>query len=179
MYFEKMGPTNTDKVIEIATDAARERGIGHIVLASNTGDTALRFVGCGLEVVCVSHAYGYREKGQNEMPDDVRARLTEAGVRVLSATHVLSGVERGISTFYKGLYPAEIMAYTLRMFGQGVKVCVEIAIMALDAGLIPYGKRIVAVGGSERGADTAVVMTPAHAAEVFRSRIHRILCKPE
>ena len=70
------------------------------------------------------------------------------------------------------------MAFTLRMLSQGVKVCVEIAIMALDADLIPLGDRIIAIGGTGNGADTATILTPSHAASVFETKIHEILCKP-
>lgn len=178
MYFEKAGPDNVHNTVQLALHAARERCIGHIVLASSTGETAMLLANCGLNVVCVAHAYGSMEKWHNEMSGEVRSKLQEAGVGVYFGSHVLSGVERGISNQCKGMYPAEIMAHTLRMFGQGVKVCVEIAIMALDAGLLPYGERVVAIGGTGRGADTAVIMTPAHANEVFQNRIHEIICKP-
>lgn len=178
MYFSERGKGNTDRTIELAVKTAKERGIGHIVVASNTGDTAEKLLDCGIDVVCVTHAYGYREKGENEMPQEVRARLIEGGMRVYTSSHVLSGVERGISNQAKGMYPAEIMSYTLRMFGQGVKVCVEISTMALDAGLIPYGEKIVAIGGTQRGADTAAILTPAHANEIFRTYIGEIVCKP-
>jgi hypothetical protein len=70
------------------------------------------------------------------------------------------------------------MAQTLRMLGQGFKVCVEISGMALDAGLIPYGEEIVAIGGSAKGADTAVVITPAHSNRFFDTKINEIICKP-
>ena len=76
------------------------------------------------------------------------------------------------------MYPAEIMSGTLRMFGQGIKVCVEISIMALDAGAIPHGENVIAVTGTGRGADTAAILTPAHAAKVFKTKIHEIICKP-
>ena len=178
VYFPKRGPENTSKTIELALAAARERNIGHIVVASNSGETAQLLLPSDKTVVCVTHAYGYREKGKNEMPDEMRERLQKAGIRVVTASHVLSGVERGISNHSKGMYPAEIISYALQMFGQGVKVCVEIATMALDAGQIPYGEKIVAIGGTERGADTAVVMTPAHANEIFRTYIHEMICKP-
>ena len=178
VYFSKRGPENTSKTVELARAAARERGIGHIVVASNSGETAQLLLNSDEAVVCVTHAYGYREKGKNEMPDGMRERLQKAGIRVVTASHVLSGVERGISNHSKGMYPAEIISYSLRMFGQGVKVCVEIATMALDAGQIPYGEKIVAIGGTELGADTAVVMTPAHANEIFRTYIHEVICKP-
>ncbi len=112
------------------------------------------------------------------MPQEKRAYLTEKGMRVLTASHVLSGVERGISSQASGMYPAEIMSHTLRMFGQGVKVCVEIATMALDAGFIRYGEKIIAIGGTQQGADTAVILTPAHANEIFRTYINEIICKP-
>lgn len=178
MYFQNRGIENTARTIELAAAAARERGIGHIVVASNTGETARLLLNAGLTVVCVTHAYGFRERGKNEMSDEARGQLQRAGVRVVTASHVFSGVERGISSEGRGMYPAEIIAGALRMLGQGVKVCAEIATMALDAGQIPCGEKIVAIGGTVRGADTAVVMTPAHAAEILKTGIHEIICKP-
>jgi hypothetical protein len=71
-----------------------------------------------------------------------------------------------------------MMAQTLRMLGQGLKVCVEIATMALDAGLIPYGEEVVAVAGSSTGADTAVVIVPAHSNRFFDTKVKEIICKP-
>lgn len=64
------------------------------------------------------------------------------------------------------------------MLGQGVKVCVEIAGMAADAGLVPYGEEIIAVAGSGTGADTALVITPAHSNNFFDTSVKEIICKP-
>jgi hypothetical protein len=64
------------------------------------------------------------------------------------------------------------------MFGQGVKVCVEISVMAMDAGMIPYGERVIAVAGTGRGADTAIIIKPAHAKDILNTRIQEIICKP-
>ncbi|MCL1828438.1 MAG: hypothetical protein FWG32_02965 [Oscillospiraceae bacterium] len=179
MYFEKAGKDNTDQTIEIALKAAKTRGIRHIVVASHTGATALKLIGQdGLNVVCVSGANGAREKGKNDMPPDTRQDLISRGIKVVTASHVLSGVERGISTKAGGMYPAEIMAFTLRMFGQGIKVCVEISVMALDADTIPLGEPVIAIGGTWTGADSAAVLTPSHASSVFETKIHEILCKP-
>ena len=41
-----------------------------------------------------------------------------------------------------------------------------------------YGTRIVAVGGTGSGADTAAVIMPAHASNVFDLKVEEILCKP-
>ena len=113
------------------------------------------------------------------MHDSKRDALIKKGFKVLTTTHVLSGAERGFSSRFSGAYPVEVMANTLRVFGEGVKVGVEVSTMALDSGLIPYGERIVAIGGSVRGADTAIVITPAHAAEILDTKIHEIICKPK
>jgi len=179
MYFSESGKENTQKTIELALQTAKERGIRNIVIASNTGFSAMFLAESGLNVVCVTHTNGFAEKGKNELPIETRAALTEKGIKVLTASHVLSGAERALSTKFGGIYPIEIMAHTLRMLGQGVKVCVEIATMSLDAGLIPYGEKIIAIGGTVSGADTAVIITPSHAQYILETKIHEIICKPE
>lgn len=179
MYFAEKGVKNTEKCVELALKAAMERNIRHIVVASGSGETAERFkYANGVHVVCVTNAYGSKEPGKATITDAAREELKSAGIQVLAATHVLSGAERGISRKHGGMGPVELMADTLRMFGQGTKVCVEVAVMALDAGLIPYGEEVVAVAGSGRGADTAAILTPAHANAVLDTKINEILCKP-
>jgi hypothetical protein len=178
MYWKKPGLSNTAATVELALAKAGEAGIGDIVVASCSGATAGLLAGKAPNVVCVTHAQGYAAAGENEMPAAVRAELTARGVKVLTTTHVLSGAERGMSRKFGGAYPVEIMAHTLRMFGQGVKVCVEVAVMALDAGLIPHGREVIAVAGTGKGADTAVVIRPAHAANIFDTYVAEIICKP-
>jgi hypothetical protein len=178
MYWKSSGENHTVATVELAVQTATARGISHIVVASNRGQTALLLAGKVPHLVCVTHANGYTAPGQNELPEETRTALVARGVQVLTTTHVLSGVERGISKKFGGAYPAEIIANALRMFGQGVKVCVEISVMALDAGLIPYGVEIIAIGGSGGGADTALILQPAHAANIFDTTITEIICKP-
>ena len=97
---------------------------------------------------------------------------------LVTAGHALSGVERSLSGKYDGVYPVELMAKTLKLFSEGVKVCVEVGAMALDAGAIRVPKPVVILGGRGRGCDTACVMTPGYSADIFATRIHEILCKP-
>ncbi|MDO4840747.1 MAG: pyruvate kinase alpha/beta domain-containing protein [Desulfovibrionaceae bacterium] len=179
-YFVKKGPDNTGETIRLAKKAAMERNIRHIVVASNHGDTASLFLDIAdkTHIVCVTHAAGYAGHYPCEMASETRAHLTSAGMDVLTTTHVLSGAERGLSSAYQGIGPVEVMAKTLYMFGQGLKVCVEVAVMALDAGLIPHGEDIIAVGGTGRGADTAVILTPEHASAILKTKIRGFICKP-
>jgi hypothetical protein len=184
MYFYSPGTENTADTIRIAVQAAKEQQISHIVAASNTGETVLALVeearkqSYDGKFVCVTHVYGFKEGGKNELPDENREKLEKQGVRICTAAHALSGAERGLSRKFQGVYPVEIIAHTLRMMGQGMKVCVEVAVMSLDAGHIPWGKPVIALGGTGRGADTAAVLTPGYSSSVLDTRIHEILCKP-
>jgi len=178
MYFNERGKANTAQTIDIALQAAAERGIDNIVVASNTGETALLLESFSGNIVCVTHVDGFREPGKNELTQQMRDRLEVRGMKVLTAAHALSGAERALSTKFGGVYPVEIIAHTLRMMGQGTKVCVEIGAMALDAGLIPYDQPVIAVCGSGRGADTALILTPAYTSNILSTRIHEVLCKP-
>ncbi|MEA1899411.1 MAG: hypothetical protein U9N47_01390, partial [Thermodesulfobacteriota bacterium] len=109
--------------------------------------------------------------------DDIKNDLKEKGVTVISATHALSGVERSITKKYTGIYPVLLIADTLRLFGQGTKVAVEVSIMAADAGALT-GNDIISIGGTARGADAALVIKPANQSDLFDLRIREIICKP-
>ncbi|MBP5279138.1 MAG: hypothetical protein J6Z03_01525 [Erysipelotrichaceae bacterium] len=164
-----------DKAVELDSD---------IVLATTSGNTALRFAqfiegkDFNNKVVVVSHAYGTREKGVNAMSEEIRKQLTDKGFVIVTAAHALSGVERGLSNTFKGVYPAEIVAHTLRMLSAGVKVCVEISLMACDAGAITYRKPVVCIGGTGKNADTVCVITPTYSANLLETKVNDILCKP-
>ncbi|WP_125152362.1 pyruvate kinase alpha/beta domain-containing protein [Clostridium rectalis] len=178
MYFKNQGVENTENTIKLAVDTAKKRGIKYIVVASHEGDTAKLLKNCGLNIVVITHAFGHKILGENEMREDVKKELQSFGFKVYTSSHVLSGAERAISIKFGGVSPVEIVAYTLRMFGQGTKVAVEISTMALDAGLVPFDEDIIAIGGSGKGADTAVIIRPANAMDIFNTRIKEIICKP-
>ena len=54
----------------------------------------------------------------------------------------------------------------------------ENGLMALDCGSIEYGRPVVCVAGTGRGADTVCILTPGYTASLFDTRVHEILCKP-
>lgn len=177
-YFTQKGPANTDQTLALAVTRARELGIRHIVVASCSGSTAAKLADSGLQVVCVTHQVGFKKPGEDELEPAMRQQLSAQGVQILTTTHLLAGVDRALRFKFQGVYPAEIIAATLRIFGQGMKVCLEITGMAMDAGLIPSGQEVIAVGGSGSGADTAIVLTPAHGANFFDNNVREILCMP-
>lgn len=178
LYFEKPGAENTEKVVAEAIKAAKEHGIKKIIVASHTGETAKLLKGCGLQVTVVTHQAGYKERGVLELSEETKAELIAAGMQVLTTTHFFAGADRALNYKFDGIYPAELMAHTLRILGQGFKVCVEIAVMAMDAGLIGPEEDVVTIGGKAKGADTAVILTPAHSQHFFDTDIKEIICMP-
>ncbi|GAI93587.1 unnamed protein product, partial [marine sediment metagenome] len=70
------------------------------------------------------------------------------------------------------------LANVLRVFGQGMKVCVEITMMACDGGCIKMGDKVIVIAGTGSGADFAVVATAAPSNMVTSLRINEIICKP-
>lgn len=183
MFFEGRGPQHTAEVARIAVRRARQLGTGNIVVASNTGYTARVFLSemgerRDLTLNVVTHHVGFHGPGEDEMPAGVREELAAAGCRVLTTTHLFANIERAITQKFGGLYPGGIVSATLRTFGQGTKVCLEIASMAVDAGMIPPGQEVVVAGGSGQGADTALVLVPAHAKTFFETQVLEVLCKP-
>jgi len=180
-WFPKPGPGRTASTAELAAGRAGELGINHFVVASNTGSTALklaRTVPKDACVVAVTHHVGFRGPGEHELTRSARTRLDKAGIKVLTTTHLFAGVERAARMRFGGLGPAETIAWTYRTFGEGTKVAVEVSIMALDAGLVPHGEDIIAVGGTGKGADTALVVRPAHSRQFFDTVVREIICKP-
>lgn len=182
MYWREPGEKNTERTLELVSERLSSSDLSHVVIASNSGETVERFLesvnDISLTTVCVTHHVGFKQPGLDEIEEEKRQELKDRGVEVLTTTHALAGVARSIKNDYGGLYPAEIMAETLRMFGQGVKVCVEISVMALDAGLIPQGEEIIAVGGTGRGADSACIVRPGHSNRVFSTEVREVLCRP-
>jgi hypothetical protein len=178
MHWQEPGKHNTEETVQMAVQAAADAGIQHIVVASNSGQTAALLKGCGLNVTCVTHQIGFREAGQDEMTEDMRRDLIQSGFRVLTTSHLFANIERAATNRFGGLYVGGITSHTLRMLGQGVKVCTEISVMALDAGMIPYGEDVVAVAGTNGGADTSLIIRPAHSQDFFSTEIREIVCKP-
>jgi len=180
LYFQAAGKQNTEPVLELVKGYAQSEGIRDIVVASTTGETGVKASSFfkGFNVVVVSHHVGFWEPGEWELKEENRRKILENGAKILTATHALSGVERAVRKRFQTIMPLELIAYTLRLFGEGTKVCVEITVMAADAGLIPVDKDVVAIGGTGRGADTALVIRPASASRFFDLEIREIIAKP-
>ncbi|MEE8472676.1 MAG: pyruvate kinase alpha/beta domain-containing protein [Dehalococcoidia bacterium] len=180
VYFPKGGPENTDEALGIARKRAEELGIKTIVLATTGGDTAAqavsRFPGC--KVVVVTHAAGFHTPNAQELTVENRAVIEKGGGVILTAMHAFAGVGRAVRRKFATYQLEEIMANTLKIFGAGMKVVVEVSLMAADAGLVRTDEEVIAIAGKGRGADTVVVLQPANSQDFFDLKVKEILCMP-
>ena len=205
-YFESGGEKNTDKILEVAKARALKRDVKHVVIASTRGDTGIKaaevFKDTGIEVVVVTHQTGHMGAGVQQLKDENRKKLRELGIRIVTGTDAFTGgVGLGITRrqTLEGTRPSPetrsmigmmrrmiptippvvtIVASVFRLFCAGLKVAVEVTLMAADAGAIPVGKDVVAIAGSSRGADTAILIKAANTTNFLDLDIHEIIAKP-
>lgn len=184
-HFGRPGKQNTDGVLDAVERRIRAGGVSHVVVASNTGATGLKAIerlsGKGIGIVVVTSHAGFRKEGGLDLSPEREAEIVSKGAKVVRASHVLSGVERSFSRKLGGSSRVEAVSEALRsLFGQGMKVCVEITVMAADSGAIPCGDgvEVVSVGGTGRGADTACILRPAHANSFFDMEVREIIAMP-
>jgi len=180
IYFDRPGSENTEEVLRIAGKRAEELGIKTVLVASTRGDTAVRAVKAfpGLRVICVTHSTGLREPDTQEFTDENRKIVEGQGGIVYTATHTFAGVSRAVRDKTSTTALGDLIAHILRIFGEGMKVVCEIAMMAADGGLVRTDEEVIVIAGTGKGADTAVVLTPVNSQNFFDLRIKEILGKP-
>jgi hypothetical protein len=181
-YFPKPGPAHTGAVLEAVARRAKELSISRVIVATCSGRTAFearKLFDPSLKIIAVTHVTGFNEPNVQELSEENRRALQAQGVEVLTCAHAFAGVGRGVRNKVGTYQVDEIMAYTLRIFGQGTKVAVEIALMAADAGLVRTDGDVISVGGTGKGADTAFVLRPATSSHLFDLRVREVICKPE
>jgi len=178
-YFQEPGPANTEKTLALANQRAKDLGIATALVASTTGDTAklaVEKLDGFKEIIIVTHVCGFTEPDVQEFPDDIRAFVEGKGAKVLTAQHAMGGLNRAVRQSMNTYQINEIIANTLRIFGQGMKVILEMSMMAADAGLVSTRKPVIAIAGTHRGADYVAVVKPANSFRFFNLEILEWVC---
>lgn len=180
VYFAESGSACTEKTLEIVKKRAEQLGIKTIVVASTSGETGVKAVKtfANYRVVVVTHATGFPTPNVQELTQPNRVKIVKNGGMILTATHAFGGLGRAVRRRLNTYQVDEIVAHTLRVLGEGTKVACEIALMAADAGLIRTDEEVISIGGTGSGADTALVIKPAHTHDFFELKVREVLCKP-
>ncbi|MHA1794421.1 MAG: pyruvate kinase alpha/beta domain-containing protein [Promethearchaeota archaeon] len=187
LYFEKGGRHSKEVIEQVKKVLESRPDIKDIVVASTRGDTGV--LACEIldaskyNIITVTHCDGFTGANKQELKEENKQKILDSGGKILTGTHALSGVETGISKKLSGgvVFPVEMFARLMRLIiGDGVKVCIEIALMASDAGLIgDVQKDIICIGGTGVGADTACIIRPSYTRAFTELKVKQILCKPE
>jgi hypothetical protein len=181
-YFDKVGTENTPACLELLEKAVG-MGFRHIVVASTTGDSAVQAVrrlaqAPEVNLVVVGHSVGFKGPNIDEFLPEHYQEITCQGGKVLKATILTHSLDTAVADLFKGSAPTLLIANTLRRLGQGLKVCCEIVMEAVDAGLIPEGEEVVAIGGTARGWDTVAIVRSAASKRFLQLSVLEIWAKP-
>lgn len=164
--FNEPGKENTEKAIEIAKKRALEENIRWVVVASATGETGVKvaeaFKNTNVKIVVIAESVDMKQP-----KDEYIKRLSELKIPVLRGIHAFRGVNESYVVLYGGVSVSSIVAHTLRRISQGVKVAVEVVLMAADAGLIPLDQEIISIAGTAQGADTVLIVRPSTSSKFF------------
>jgi hypothetical protein len=180
--FDTPGKGCTEAALAAAAERGRELGIKQVVVATTTGQTALdaeaEFAGQGARIIGVHLMAGVWAKYAPPDPELV-AEGEGKGITFLAATHTLMGnLENAVMQKFGGICPGNLVAHTYYTFGQGMKVAVEVATMAADAGLLDMEKECLAIAGTGEGCDVAIVIKPAFSVTFFDLQVLEIVCMP-
>ncbi|NVM57869.1 MAG: hypothetical protein HWN51_07105 [Desulfobacterales bacterium] len=181
-YFEKPGPQNTQACIDILYKLIDEEGYKDAVVASTSGESGAKAAralqGKDVNLVVVAHSVGFSGPNHDQFSDDAYEEITRLGGRVYKGTILTHSIETALAKEFSGTYPTILVANTLRRLGQGMKVCCEIVMEAVDGGLIPEGKEVVAVAGTAKGADTIAIIKSAASKRFLDLYVSQIVAKP-
>ena len=168
--------------LEMAARRVGELGTRKVIIATCSGYTAKEalnyFDPTEYDLIAVTHVTGFQKPNEQEMDEEVREDLKRQGFQVLTAAHAFGGVGRGVRTKLSTFQVDEIMAFTLRMLGQGVKVGVEMALMCADAGLIRTDEDVLTLAGTGKGCDTAMIVKPSNSHTCLEVKVREIIAKP-
>jgi hypothetical protein len=188
-YFRYCGEVNTEKVLRGAKKRCEELGIDEIVIASETGRSALKavdaFRGTKTKIIVVTHypATTWGPKGDipiglmREEYSETRKKLLENGVKIVQGSRPFAPPSRSIKWEFPT--PEGILDKTLEIFGAGTKIAIEVAVMATDAGEVNEGEEVVSCAGTYKGLDTALVVRTAYSMNFFKDfEVREIIVKP-
>ena len=188
-YFRYRGEVNTQKTLELACDRACELSIKKMVVASETGRSALKALnilkGAHIKLIVVTH-YPARTSGpKGDIPiglgwpeyEHVKEFLEKQGAVVVQGTRPFGGIGRALG--WEAPVPAAFVDKTLELFSAGTKIAIEVAVMATDAGALGEGEEVITLAGTYKGLDTALVVRTSYSMNIFTNfEVLEIVAKP-
>jgi len=157
-YYSAPGRENLDTTLALVKKTAEELGIEDVVIASTTGFTAKKaqetFSNTGMKLTFVGTA---RERFPNALIEELKKK----GCNVCFS--------REISYDYP-----DPMKIAYRRFCEGMKVAVELAMIAAQEGYVSTDKDVISIGKW----DTAIIVKPSTSKRFEDLIVRELICKP-
>ena len=117
VYFDKPGADNTEDVLQIAKLRAKQLGIKTILVASTTGNTAVRAseIFEGMKVVAVSHHAGARGPNIQELTERFACKFPTNPIFQFVATHFSCDCSTGFDSIRITLTNNKQTVYFVRL----------------------------------------------------------------
>jgi hypothetical protein len=188
-YFDEPGEHNTDDVIDAVKKRLSVVGIKYVVVASTRGKTAVKFaesLGKQAKIISVSEPQYVKEWGAKWpiMNPAYKKKLEKLGVTVLDRVTYVFHSSILENSKWSQVTPEILLRETFYTLGQGFKVAVEVAMIAVACGVLEPYQDVIGVGGTSRGADTALILRATYPATAFskdpnkRLEIREIIAMP-
>ncbi|MCF2140078.1 MAG: hypothetical protein K9W44_08495 [Candidatus Lokiarchaeota archaeon] len=182
--FNTKGEINLIPTLQNAYQNAVALNISTVLIASTTGMTISKAVEIfplsDFKLICVTHNFGFSEKENQAFPTELKKELKEKGIQFITGTLAFSGVSSALIRKYQHYDSTAIFSRLIRtIIGDGVKVAMEMALMAVDAGLVKMGQEIITVSGTGHGADTCCWIKSASSRMIDSLRVNAIFAKPK
>jgi hypothetical protein len=188
-YFCHCGEINTGDVLRLARKRAEQMDLRTAVIASETGRSALKalavFRDSPVSLVVVTHYPATTWGPQGDIPiglrrpeyTTTRQTLVENGVAIVQGTRPLAPPSRSLDWDYP---TAEgVVDRTLEVLGAGIKIAIEAAVMATDAGEVVEGAEVISCAGTYKGLDTALVVRATPSMRFFKEfEVREVIAKP-
>ncbi len=179
-------------ILTLAKERAIAYAVKNVVVGSNTGRSVLEARGAfgdGFNIIALGNPASSHERGlvhHSGMSEETICQLEDAGITV--ALHEQS-IFQGMGTWFRGVSLDEIVENvgkdrqfgaiqiiyrTLQFFGNGPRVCLEIAMMAADTGLLPVDADCIAIarpGSWCNMPDAAMILRPAKTQDMFKGEL--------
>jgi len=190
-YYKFKGEVNTEHVVKVAVRRALEVEASALIVASETGRSALKAVkllrdlNAGLKLIVVTHPPDETWGPEGKIPIGLRHPrnvkalkcLESLGAIIVQSTRPLAPPSRSLG--WDEPLPEVIIDRVLSILGQGVKIAVEVSLMAVDAGAVNRGDVVVSLGGTFKGLDTAIVAKTTYSYYFLKEyELLEIIAKP-
>ena len=191
-FFGNPGAHNTAKVMHAIKQRIQRKEIRNILVASESGRLALQIARAvtGARIVCVT--YEEKTRLKYHKPALRKEALAQHGVTVVDTVKEPLCRELTFRNWWEGATinlpgpSADLFWMALICVGgHGFRTAVQNVFMAVEAGVVREGDRVVSVAGTGYGADSAIVMKASKFEDAVgldpekRMKVEEILAMPK